>query len=144
MATTLTSGNAALAGTTIVNTNEPLNASTMADTEQADQGFIILETNYKIYAYTGKIGNHEQMGDFSLIDAYLDSPLQIAVLNLFVQLQSRFRNMVTGLITRDSIRNALMKGITAEQVRKKKKWLTIFINLETRLFITCNPMHIHK
>ncbi|KAI8362599.1 RNA polymerase II transcription factor B subunit 2 [Blakeslea trispora] len=97
LATTLTSGNAALAGTTIVNTNEPLNASTMADTEQADQGFIILETNYKIYAYT-------------------DSPLQIAVLNLFVQLQSRFRNMVTGLITRDSIRNALMKGITAEQI----------------------------
>jgi transcription initiation factor TFIIH subunit 4 len=37
-------------------------------------------------------------------------------LNLFVQLQSRFRNMVTGVITRDSIRNALIKGITAEQI----------------------------
>lgn len=46
----------------------------------------------------------------------IDSPLQIAVLNLFVQLQSRFRNMVTGVITRESIRNALMKGITAEQI----------------------------
>lgn len=46
----------------------------------------------------------------------VDSPLQIAVLNLFVHLQSRFRNMVTGVITRDSIRNALMKGITAEQI----------------------------
>lgn len=46
----------------------------------------------------------------------IDSPLQIAVLNLFVQLQSRFQNMVTGVITRDSIRNALIKGITAEQI----------------------------
>jgi hypothetical protein len=29
--------------------------------------------------------------------------------------------MVTGVITRDSIRNALMKGITAEQVKKQEK-----------------------
>ncbi|GAN07103.1 transcription factor TFIIH complex subunit Tfb2 [Mucor ambiguus] len=100
LATTLTSGNAALAGAAsklsttdgTVNTTEAKTA-----TEQIDQGFVILETNYKLYAYT-------------------DSPLQIAVLNLFVQLQSRFRNMVTGVITRDSIRNALMKGITAEQI----------------------------
>lgn len=28
--------------------------------------------------------------------------------------------MVTGVITRDSIRNALMKGITAEQVKRIK------------------------
>ncbi|KAK4519876.1 serine/threonine protein kinase [Mucor velutinosus] len=100
LATTLTSGNAALAGaaskpsTTDGATNT---AEAKTATEQIDQGFVILETNYKLYAYT-------------------DSPLQIAVLNLFVQLQSRFRNMVTGVITRDSIRNALMKGITAEQI----------------------------
>jgi len=46
----------------------------------------------------------------------LDSPLQIAVLNLFVHLRDRFPNMVTGVVTRDSIRRALSKGITAEQI----------------------------
>ncbi|CEP07666.1 hypothetical protein [Parasitella parasitica] len=100
LATTLTSGNAALAGvTTKSNANEGPDTTLdlKASAEQVDQGFVILETNYKLYAYT-------------------DSPLQIAVLNLFVQLQSRFRNMVTGVITRDSIRNALVKGITAEQI----------------------------
>ncbi|GAA5802413.1 transcription factor TFIIH complex subunit Tfb2 [Helicostylum pulchrum] len=99
LATTLTSGNAALAGVTLKHNNEtePTHTEVTIDAGQVDQGFVILETNYKLYAYT-------------------DSPLQIAVLNLFVQLQSRFRNMVTGVITRDSIRNALIKGITAEQI----------------------------
>ncbi|KAI9347862.1 RNA polymerase II transcription factor B subunit 2 [Pilaira anomala] len=99
LATTLTSGNAALAGVAVKhNASEtPSTAVAVTDAGEVDQGFVILETNYKLYAYT-------------------DSPLQIAVLNLFVQLQSRFRNMVTGVITRDSIRNALIKGITAEQI----------------------------
>ncbi|KAG1469759.1 hypothetical protein G6F56_003073 [Rhizopus delemar] len=98
LATTLTSGKSALAVTGKNNSKtQEGNVDEPADSEHVDQGFIILETNYKLYAYS-------------------DSPLQIAVLNLFVNLQSRFRNMVTGVITRDSIRNALMKGITAEQV----------------------------
>ncbi len=63
----------------------------------ADQGFIIIETNFKLYAYT-------------------DSPLQIAILNLFVHLRARFQDMVTGQITRESIRNALYNGITADQI----------------------------
>ncbi|KAK9473499.1 transcription factor Tfb2-domain-containing protein [Dipodascopsis tothii] len=60
-------------------------------------GFVILETNFKMYAYT-------------------DSPLQIAVLNLFAHLKSRFRNMVSGQITRESVRRALLNGITADQI----------------------------
>jgi len=62
-----------------------------------DNGFIILETNSRLYAYT-------------------DSPLQISVLNLFVVLKARFANMVVGMITRDSIRSALNHGITADQI----------------------------
>jgi len=62
-----------------------------------DTGFIILETNSRLYAYT-------------------DSPLQISVLNLFVVLKARFANMVVGMITRDSIRSALNHGITADQI----------------------------
>ncbi|KAI8878996.1 transcription factor TFIIH complex subunit Tfb2 [Backusella circina FSU 941] len=97
LATTLTSGNAALAGTVVKNGITEQNPTELTTDEEVEQGFVVLETNYRLYAYT-------------------DSPLQIAVLNLFVQLQSRFRNMVTGVITRDSIRNALLKGITAEQI----------------------------
>ncbi|KAI9025300.1 RNA polymerase II transcription factor B subunit 2 [Phycomyces nitens] len=98
LATTLTSGNAALAGAAPKNsTGHETGKTPAADEEEGDQGFMILETNYRVYAYT-------------------DSPLQIAVLNLFVNLQSRFRNMVAGVISRESVRNALLKGITADQI----------------------------
>lgn len=60
-------------------------------------GALIVETNFKLYSYS-------------------NSPLQIAILSLFVHLRSRFTNMVTGQITRESIRRALMNGITAEQI----------------------------
>lgn len=56
-----------------------------------------METNYKVYAYTS-------------------NPLQIAVLNLFLSLRSRFPNLVIGMITRESIKSALSNGITAAQV----------------------------
>ena len=44
------------------------------------------------------------------------NPLQIAVLNLFVSFKSRFSNLIVGTLTRDSVKRALMNGITAEQV----------------------------
>ncbi|KAI8840126.1 RNA polymerase II transcription factor B 52 kDa subunit [Chytriomyces hyalinus] len=60
-------------------------------------GYVIVETNFKVYAYT-------------------DSPLQISVLSLFVTLKARFANMVIGVLTRDSIREAYNNGISAEQI----------------------------
>ncbi|KAF8526229.1 transcription factor Tfb2 [Hysterangium stoloniferum] len=63
----------------------------------SSEGFIILETNYRLYAYT-------------------DNPLQIAVLNLFVTLKSRFPNLVVGSLTRDSVKKALANGINASQI----------------------------
>ncbi|CCE89898.1 TFIIH/NER complex subunit TFB2 TDEL_0A05660 [Torulaspora delbrueckii] len=60
-------------------------------------GALIVETNFKLYSYS-------------------NSPLQIAILSLFVHLKSRFTNMVTGQITRESIRRALINGITADQI----------------------------
>jgi len=62
-----------------------------------EQGFIIIETNYRLYAYT-------------------DNPLQIAVLNLFCALKSRFPNLVVGALNRDSVKRALENGITADQI----------------------------
>ncbi|CAG8959665.1 hypothetical protein HYFRA_00001569 [Hymenoscyphus fraxineus] len=60
-------------------------------------GFIIIETNYRLYAYTS-------------------SPLQIAVLALFTKLTTRYPNMVCGRVTRQSIYAAISHGITSEQV----------------------------
>ncbi len=61
------------------------------------KGFIIIETNYRLYAYT-------------------DSPLQIAVLGLFTKLITRYPNMVSGRISRESIANAIAQGITSDQI----------------------------
>lgn len=49
---------------------------------------------------------------------FIESKLQISVLRLFCELQTRFANMVYALITRDSVRKALKHGITANQVLK--------------------------
>ncbi|KAJ4305164.1 RNA polymerase II transcription factor B 52 kDa subunit [Kalmusia sp. IMI 367209] len=61
------------------------------------KSFIILETNYRLYAYTNSL-------------------LQIAVLSLFTKLTTRFPNLVSGKLTRKSISNAVKKGITSSQI----------------------------
>lgn len=61
------------------------------------KGFIIVESNYRLYAYT-------------------DSRLQIALIALFCEVNYRFPNIVIGLITRDSVRQALKSGMSAQQI----------------------------
>ncbi|KAJ7671445.1 transcription factor Tfb2 [Mycena polygramma] len=82
--------------TTLTSSSPPLPTST-GPSSGPKEGFIILETNYRVYAYT-------------------DNPLQTAVLNLFVALKYRFPNLVVGSITRDSVKKALSNGISAEQI----------------------------
>ncbi|KAF8713530.1 hypothetical protein AX14_012955, partial [Amanita brunnescens Koide BX004] len=82
--------------TTLTSSSPPLPTST-GTSSGPQEGFIVLETNYRLYAYT-------------------DNPLQTAVLNLFVSLKYRFANLVVGSITRDSVKKALMNGITADQI----------------------------
>jgi len=60
-------------------------------------GYIVVETNYRVYAYT-------------------DSSLQIALLGLFTEILYRFPNLCVGVITRDSCRQAFRGGITASQI----------------------------
>lgn len=64
---------------------------------EGGKGFIVIETNYRVYAYTS-------------------SPLQIAVLALFCRLSTRYPNMVAGRISRESIRRAIATGITSDQI----------------------------
>lgn len=61
------------------------------------KGFIIVESNYRVYAYT-------------------DSRLQIALIALFCEIHYRFPNIVIGLITRDSVRQALKSGMSSQQI----------------------------
>ncbi|VDD80187.1 unnamed protein product [Mesocestoides corti] len=63
----------------------------------ADVGFILVETNFRLYAYT-------------------DSPLRTALLSLFSKIRVRYPNMVVADITRDSVREALLRGISADQI----------------------------
>ncbi len=65
--------------------------------EAERSGWIILETNYKIYAYT-------------------NSDLQVKLLGMFCTLQYQLPNMCVGLVTRDSVRAAFAVGITADQI----------------------------
>jgi len=60
-------------------------------------GYIIVETNFRVYAYT-------------------TSPLQVQLLSLFVELETRLPNIISGTITRDSVRASLVNGITADQI----------------------------
>ncbi|KAL8243891.1 hypothetical protein R6Q59_010149 [Mikania micrantha] len=92
LATTLTSDSPA----TISATNATLGSS-LSQSSQTSSGFIVVETNYRVYAYTS-------------------SPLQIALLSLFVNLRSRHPNLVTGKMSKASVQRAVQRGITADQI----------------------------
>lgn len=47
---------------------------------------------------------------------FVESPLQIALLTLFIELNYRFPKFIAGFITRDSVRAAFKNGITAKQI----------------------------
>ncbi|MCJ1310747.1 RNA polymerase II transcription factor B 52 kDa subunit [Agyrium rufum] len=90
LATTLTSETNALSSSFAPN---PLSTTT----DSPDKGYVVIETNYRLYAYTS-------------------SPLQIAILQLFCRLNTRYPNMVSGKISRESIRRAVAMGITSDQI----------------------------
>ena len=87
LATTLTSASSALRSL----------SSSSSTGGAAGTGSIVIETNYRVYAYT-------------------NSPLQISVLGLFCKLTTRFPNMVAGQITRKSVQQAIESGITSDQI----------------------------
>ncbi|KKK11874.1 hypothetical protein P175DRAFT_0460813 [Aspergillus ochraceoroseus IBT 24754] len=93
LATTLTSDSSALSNPI----SGSLSGSTDGDSNKPSSGFIIIETNYRLYAYTS-------------------SPLQISLIALFTSLKYRFPNLITGKITRQSVRRAIEMGITADQI----------------------------
>lgn len=95
----------------------PPSSSADGSKASANKGFIIVETNFRIYAYTSNV-------------------LQISVLGLFVQFKARFPNMVVGEITRAKMKGALEKGITADQVRAHTLFPITFLNIRLSTWST--------
>jgi transcription initiation factor TFIIH subunit 4 len=96
LATTLTSdsGSAMSASSNDIAQANQGNAGPSAT---ANKGFIIIETNYRLYAYTNSL-------------------IQIAILSLFTKLQHRFPNLVSGKLTKESVHKAVQSGITSSQI----------------------------
>jgi len=85
--------------------------------ESRKEGYIVVETNYRIYAYT-------------------DSNLQIALLGLFTHPLYRFPNLNVGVITRESCRQAFRGGITANQIIR---FLEMHVLTESNVIATIPP-----
>ncbi|XP_029022748.1 general transcription factor IIH subunit 4 [Betta splendens] len=84
--------------TTTTTTTTFSSSSCMTSTlSTGETGFIVVETNYRIYAYT-------------------NSELQIALVALFSEMLYRFPNVVVAQITRESVQQAIANGITAQQI----------------------------
>uniref|UniRef100_A0AC34FQA5 General transcription factor IIH subunit 4 n=1 Tax=Panagrolaimus sp. ES5 TaxID=591445 RepID=A0AC34FQA5_9BILA len=60
-------------------------------------GYLVAESNYRIYAYT-------------------NDHLQLAILNTFTESEGAFPDMVMAILTRNSVRRAFDLGITAGQI----------------------------
>jgi len=61
------------------------------------KGHIIVETNFRVYAYTASL-------------------IELAVLNLFVRAEYRLPNLFVGVLTRDSVTSAQRSGISGDQI----------------------------
>lgn len=98
LATTLTSESGGLntTGGTVSTSNGPP-ASSSNTNSSATKGFIIIETNYRLYAYTSSL-------------------IQIAIISLFCKLQHRFPNLISGKLTKESVHRAVSAGITSAQI----------------------------
>lgn len=73
------------------------NQRSLAGTSQTNKGFIIIETNYRLYAYTNSL-------------------IQIAIISLFTRLQHRYPNLISGKLTKESVQKAVRSGITSSQI----------------------------
>ncbi|BBN14722.1 transcription initiation factor TFIIH subunit 4 [Marchantia polymorpha subsp. ruderalis] len=64
---------------------------------QPGEGFVVVETNFRIYAYT-------------------TSKLQAEILRLFVRLEYQLPNLVVGSLTKESVSTAFASGISSDEM----------------------------
>jgi transcription factor TFB2 len=92
----------AIVQTDAVTARDDAGAASVQDDDSAlvpsdDNGFVVVETNFRVYAYT-------------------NSQLQLSLLSLFMKVIYRNPGQTMGLITRESAREAFRHGITAAQI----------------------------
>ncbi len=73
----------------------------MSNVFESQEGFkfLIVETNFKVYAYT-------------------DSPLEKAVLEFLFEIEYIFPGLIIAHITRKSLRNVFKRGVCATKVNE--------------------------
>ncbi|XP_042499165.1 general transcription and DNA repair factor IIH subunit TFB2 isoform X2 [Macadamia integrifolia] len=69
----------------------------LSDSSSRKQGFIVVETNFRLYAYSS-------------------SKLHCEILRLFSRVEYQLPNLIVGAITKESLYSAFQNGITAEQI----------------------------
>ncbi|KAJ0966893.1 hypothetical protein J5N97_023810 [Dioscorea zingiberensis] len=69
----------------------------LSDSSSRKQGFVVVETNFRTYAYS-------------------TSKLHCEILRLFARVEYQLPNLIVGAITKESLYNAFENGITAEQI----------------------------
>ncbi|KAJ7962559.1 RNA polymerase II transcription factor B subunit 2 [Quillaja saponaria] len=72
-------------------------SASLTDSSSRKQGFVVVETNFRMYAYS-------------------TSKLLCEILQQFASLEYQLPNLIVSAITKDSIYNAFEKGITADQI----------------------------
>ncbi|KAI6214151.1 General transcription factor IIH subunit 4 [Aphelenchoides besseyi] len=85
-----------------------------------DKGFLVTETNYRLYAYT-------------------NSELHLSVLATFTEPHCRFPNFVVVHMTRESVRRALQAGITARQITQYLRSNSHWKSIEAHGALHCVP-----
>ncbi|KAH9762206.1 General transcription and DNA repair factor IIH subunit TFB2 [Citrus sinensis] len=70
----------------------------LTDSSARKEGFVVVETNFRMYAYS-------------------TSKLHCEILRLFSKIEYQLPNLIVGAITKESLYNAFENGITAEQIR---------------------------
>ncbi|CAK9321022.1 unnamed protein product [Citrullus colocynthis] len=69
----------------------------LADSSSRKQGFVVVETNFRMYAYSS-------------------SKLHCEILRLFSRIEYQLPNLIVAAITKESLYNAFKNGITADQI----------------------------
>lgn len=69
----------------------------LADSSSRKEGYVVVETNFRLYAYSM-------------------SKLHCQILRLFARIEYMLPNLIVGAITKESLYNAFENGITGEQI----------------------------
>ncbi|XP_056689593.1 general transcription and DNA repair factor IIH subunit TFB2 isoform X3 [Spinacia oleracea] len=70
----------------------------LSDTATRKQGYVVVETNFKMYAYS-------------------TSKLHCEIMRLFARIEYELPNLIVGAINKESLYNAFDNGITSDQAR---------------------------